>query len=31
MRNYQAFLNETISAYAYEFNQTGLDRVADVP
>lgn len=31
MRNYQAFLNETISAYAYEFNQTGLDRIADVP
>jgi len=31
MRNYQAFLNETISAYQYEFNQTGLDRIADVP
>lgn len=31
MRNYQAFLNETISAYAYEFNQTGLDKIADVP
>lgn len=31
MRNYQAFLNETLSAYAYEFNQTGLDKIADVP
>lgn len=31
MRNYQAFLNETIGSYSYEFNQTGLDRIADVP
>ena len=31
MRNYQAFLNETMGSYAYEFNQTGLDRIADVP
>ncbi len=31
MRNYQAFLNETIGNYAYEFNQTGLDKIADVP
>ena len=31
MRNYQAFLNETMGSYSYEFNQTGLDRIADVP
>jgi len=31
MRNYQAFLNETISDYEYEFNQSGLDKIADVP
>ena len=31
MRNYQAFLNETMGSYAYEFNQTGLERIADVP
>lgn len=31
MRNYQAFLNETMSAYSYEFNRNGLDRIADVP
>ena len=31
MRNYQAFLNETIGNYSYEFNQTGLDKIADVP
>lgn len=31
MRNYQAFLNETLGNYAYQFNQTGLDKIADVP
>ena len=31
MRNYQAFLNETIGSYSYEFNRTGLDKIADVP
>ena len=31
MRNYQAFLNETMGSYSYEFNQTGLDAIADVP
>ena len=31
MRNYQAYLNETMGSYAYEFNQTGLDAIADVP
>lgn len=31
MRNYQAFLNETLSEYSYEFIQSGLDRIADVP
>lgn len=31
MRNYQAFLNETLSDYSYEFIQSGLDKILDVP
>ena len=31
MRNYQAFLNETMGNYGYTFNRSGLDLIADVP
>lgn len=31
MNNYQAFLNEMITEYPYEFNQAGLDEIQDVP
>lgn len=31
MNNYQAFLNEISTEYSYEFNQSGLDQIYDVP
>lgn len=31
MRNYQAFLNEMETEYTYEFIQSGVDRIQDVP
>ena len=31
MRNYQAFLTEMESEYTYEFIQSGLDAIQDVP
>lgn len=31
MRNYQAFINEMESEYTYEFIQSGIDKIQDVP
>lgn len=31
MRNYQAFINEMETEYSYEFIQSGLDKIQDVP
>lgn len=31
MNNYQAFLNEMTTEYSYEFNQSGLEQIYDVP
>ncbi|MCQ2532160.1 MAG: hypothetical protein MJ093_05580 [Saccharofermentans sp.] len=31
MRNYQAFLNEMEDEYSYEFIQSGIDKIQDVP
>lgn len=31
MNNYEAFMNEQLTEYTYEFNQSGLDQIFDVP
>ncbi|MBO7451775.1 MAG: hypothetical protein J6U54_15635 [Clostridiales bacterium] len=31
MNNYQAFLNEKLTEYSYEFKQSGLNQIVDVP
>ncbi len=31
MNNYQAFLNEMLTEYSYEFKQSGLSQIVDVP